>query len=182
MRRRLATLALVSLVLLAVFSSQVWFKVSTSVSPALEFTGAEVDSAVSSILILVGLTTLVALYMKTRVASVLHLLSLVLTVFLIATLGTRLATSDLTSVETRIEKATGVAGWLTQRQEVISQVEVSLWPSAALVASITLTATLVLLALLSLRRVDGSAGGTKKIDSKNPPSTPDLWSETSQQL
>lgn len=182
MKRRIAALALVSLVLIALCASQVWYSVSTSVSPILDFTGAEVDASLSSVILLVGLATLVGLYLKSRFAAVLHFLSLITTVMVAVSSGARVTTSNLTNVETRIEKATGVAGWLTQQSEVVTRIDVSIWPVAALIPALSLIVALSILTTSSARRAGEAPGGKKQVDSRNQASTSDLWSETSKQL
>jgi hypothetical protein len=178
----MAALALVSLVLVTLCASQVWYSVSTSVSPILDFTGADVDASFSSIILLIGLATLVGLYLKSRLAAVLHLLSLITTVIVAVVGAARVAINDLTNVESRIEKATGVAGWLMQQSEVVTRIDVTMWPIAALIPAAALIAALFFLAILSARRPSEATPKTTQVLSNNKTKTSDLWAETSKQL
>lgn len=182
MKRRLAALAVVSIAVLSLCVSQVWFTVFTSVSPKLTFTGSEFDSSLNSLLLLVGLMTLVALYIKTRLASVLHVASLLLVVISCSLSGSRIATGDLKTVEFKIERATGVVGWLSQKTEVVTKVEVSVWPLLALVPALVLATALAVLAISAMGQKKQPAGSAERANSSKADTASDLWSETSNQL
>ncbi len=182
MKRRLAALAVVALFFLSLCVSQVWYTVCTSVSPNLSFTGSEFDSSLTSLLLLVGLMTLVALYLKTRMAAVLHAASLVLVVISCSLSGFRIATGDLKAVESKIERATGVVGWISQKTEVVTKVELSFWPLLTLVPALVLATALAVLAFSARGQKKQPAGSAERANSKNTNTASDLWSETSNQL
>ena len=167
---------------LSVCVSQGWYTVSTSVSPDLTFTGADFDASLSSSLILVGLMTLVAVYLKSKMGAALHGVSLILVVTVAAISGARIAAVDLTSVEAKIERATGVAGWLSQKSEVVIQVDLSPWPLVALLPALALAMALALLALAAFRGNMQTAKNPQGIKPKEPVNASDLWSETSEHL
>ena len=169
------------LAVLAVCSSQVWYEVSSSVSPTISFTGNETNGSLASVMLLVALATLIAMYTKNYLSALLHLLSLVTMGTVFTSILMQLVSVDLTAVEAAIEKATGIAGWASQKSEVVSDVYVSLWPNAALAATALLFMIFGWLVVSTLRKRSQVNVAPKKRDSKKSEPASDLWNETSNQ-
>ncbi len=147
-------------------------------APKQVFTGFETQTSLGPILVFALLLTLVAMYLKSRLASILHLISTVALAFAAAATASLLSSGDLSSVESAIEKSTGIAGWQSQRETVVTSVEASVWVYGSLVM------LCLLVVLMGWLAYDSAKGGNMRSiqRSKTASSQTDnlgaLWSET----
>ena len=174
---RFARLSLLSLVLSAIFINQSWFEVKLNLGKTISITGSEATASLMPLISVALLGVSLGLYLKTR--SSIWFLSLAfvcggIAVWMISAL---VAANDASAASASIAKSTGVVGWLTQRETIVSSWTLTLAVGASALCLV------VSLSLLVLSSIEIAKNAPKKSNqrakSAKKTQETDLWKETS---
>jgi hypothetical protein len=180
--KRTLRLSLLILGLIAILSAQTWFSFGLTTGGNLEVAGFEAYPFLSGALLSDFLAVALVLYLRKRWGAVFLAAAIVgLSLTLIATLPGAFGI-DLGVAAPVIEKATGVASWLSQLESIV----VSKSASALGGLSWVLIAVLVLVHVLAFVQVlrnhkERVSKSVKDFGAdRSGDTSPDLWSETSE--
>jgi len=181
--KRFDTFSALSFGLLCLTSSQQWYSVSTLTSSTLTFTGYQSNLYLAPTLTLIFLMALVGRYYKSLVEIATLGVSVMLLLLVAGLTANQMLTTDLSSVEVVIEKATGVAGWLSQLENMVTTVDTGVWSYV----SLGLLLLLAVLQAIQLRQalIKGPKVPKLAVKRREPrvdSSEDDLWRQTSDDI
>jgi hypothetical protein len=176
--KRILLLALVVIALIAACASQTWFVVSLTSGNDLLVTGLEAYPNYGPTLIMDALAIAIVLYLKSR-WRVIFLITGVLALTLLAVSQLSAATGqDLASLAPTLEKATGVATWVAQLEQVVVATETTIWCIASVLLLLALSILQIVAAIFELKAPAKSARtvarGLRSRDSAREPTSASL--------
>jgi hypothetical protein len=192
--KRILLLALVVIALIAACASRTWFVVSLTSGNDLSVTGLEAYPNYGPTLIMDALAIAIVLYLKSR-WRVIFLITGVLALTLLAVSQVAAATGqDLASLALTVEKATGVATWVAQLEQVVVATETTIWCVASVLLLLALNILQIVAAIFEFKAPAKSAKTVARglrsevVKAQSKPSYPaaeanaqtpsDLWKET----
>ena len=174
---RFARLSLLPLVLSAILINQSWFEVKLNLGKTISITGSEATASLMPLISVALLAVSLGLYLKSRSSFWFLSLAIVSGGIAVWMISGFVAANDASAASASIAKSTGVVGWLTQRETIVSS-----WTFTPAVGA----SALCLVISLSLL-VFGSIGIVKNVPKKSnqriksakKTQETDLWKETS---
>lgn len=165
--------------LAALFGGQTWFEVKTATNVELQFTGIEINGLLGATLVVLVLLTIIAIYLKSRAGSALNLIATLMLAATFVSVLLQVSRADLSSVSGKIEKATGVASWESQKLSAISELNETFWPGLTCFALAVAFLGFARLTVVSFKRLSAKASSSDSKTSEQNDRHEDLWKETS---
>jgi len=172
---KLTRLAILPVLVALLFANQTWITVKLIAAKNVEMSGSESLPAVSALVVVAALALLLGLYLKYKASVAFYGLSLIC---LGASLYLSLAfiiNHDASAASTPIAKATGIQGWESQLQSVVSAWNITATPEFF---SITVLIAMILIGSLFMQSAVKNATKKQQVVAKKA-QVLDLWSETS---
>lgn len=167
--------ALIVLVAIIV-TNQTWVSIGLVASKTLDLTGADLQPSLMPLLIVATLSTLLAMYIRRRSSVVLLVISAVSLSVAVVGSWPISVNQDASAATGAVAKASGVVGWIGQKDSVITSSSITAAPALFDVVAVCAIVA-ILLGAAKFARVAKRQPLARPVGDQPKPAD-DLWSET----